>query len=177
MNIFDSYYKRTIKQNCVNKFVINKHRNIPKLEEITLNFRCENFSIHKFATTMLALEIITKKKSEILVSKKPNILLKMQKGLPVGCKVRLKNEKLYSFIARLSIEILTKSKNLSGFKVENRRHNFSFQLAGNQIFLKEFENSYPLFANLPILNINIKTNSTNPNEKVFLAKSLKIPLL
>ena len=64
MNSFQTYYKRVIKQDLTNKFIFSNNKKIPKFKEITLNFGCKNMTIQKFATTMLALEIISLKKME-----------------------------------------------------------------------------------------------------------------
>ena len=89
MDFFENYYKRIIKQDLINKFTCYD-KNLPEIKKITLNFGCKNFTIQKFAITMLALEIITFKKGTITTAKKPNVLLKIQKGQPAGCKVYFK---------------------------------------------------------------------------------------
>ena len=43
--------------------------------------------------------------------------------------------------------------------------------------LKEFENQYPLFADLPTLDIHISVNSKNKEKISFLAKSIKLPVI
>ena len=53
----------------------------------------------------------------------------------------------------------------------------SFKLLNDNIKLQEFENLYPLFADLPNLDITITTNTTNYKELIFLIKSTKIPIL
>ncbi len=175
INFFENYYKKIVKQDFTNKFIISNNKKIPKLEKITLNFGCKNLSIQKFAITMLALEIIALKKGTITTTKKPNVLLKIQKGQPVGCKVVLQKKQIYTFLARLNIEILPKFKNFRNFQFNKQTYNFFFQIPGNEILLKEFENHYPLFSNLPALDINILTNTKNSKEILFLAKTLKIP--
>ena len=175
MNFFENYYQKIVRQDLVNKFVFNCNKSVPKLKKITLNFGCKNISIQKFAITMLALEIIALKKGTITTTRKPNVLLKIQKGQPAGCKVELKNAQLYYFLTKLNLEILPKFKNLSEFRLEKQVFNFFFQIPGNEIILKEFENHYPLFTNLPTLDINILTNTKNTEEMLFLAKSIKLP--
>ena len=175
MNFFENYYEKIIRQDLTNKFTFNNNKDIPKLEKITLNFGCKNLSIQKFAITMLALEIIALKKGTITTTRKPNVILKIQKGQPAGCKVELKNDQIYSFLTRLNIEILPKLKNFRKFKLEKQIFNFFFQIPGNEIILKEFENHYPLFSNLPALDINILTNTKNTKEILFLAKAIKLP--
>ena len=177
MNFFETYYKRIIKQDLINKYVFTNNKNLPKLKKITLNVGCKNFSIQKFATTMLALEMICLKKTTITSSKKPNIILKIQKGQPAGCRVELKNKDIYLFLTKLNLEILPRLQNFSGFTIQKQFFNFFFQIQGNKIRLKEFEKQYPLFANLPTLDINIATNTKNPKEILFLAKSIKLPVI
>ena len=175
MNFFENYYKRIIRQDLANKFRFDNNKNIPKLKKITLNFGCKNLSIQKFAVTMLALEIVALKKGAITTTRKPNVVLKIQKGQPAGCKVELKNSQIYKFLTRLNIEILPKLKNFREFQLNHQMFNFFFQIPGNEIILKEFENHYPLFSNLPTLDINILTNTKNGKEILFLAKTIKLP--
>jgi large subunit ribosomal protein L5 len=175
MNFFETYYKRIIKQDLTNKFTFHNNKSITKLKKITLNFGCKNFSIQKFATTMLALEMIALKKSALTTAKNPNVLLKIQKGQPAGCKIELKNKEIYPFLTKLNLEILPKLKNFPGFRIERQFSNFFFQIQSNKIMIKEFESQYPLFANLPALDINVTTNSKNYKKILFLAKSVKLP--
>jgi large subunit ribosomal protein L5 len=175
MNFFENYYKKIIRQDLTNKFIFDNDKNIPKLTKVTLNFGCTNLSIQKFAVTMLALEIIALKKCTITTTRKPNVIFKIQKGQPAGCKVELKNSQIYAFLTRLNIEILPKLKNFRKFQLSCQTNNFFFQVAGDEIILKEFENHYPLFSNLPTLDINILTNTKNDKEIFFLAKAIKLP--
>lgn len=175
MNFFENYYKKIIRQDLANKFTFHKNTEIPKLKKITLNLGCKNLSLQKFAITILALEIISLKKGTITTTRKPNVILKIQKGQPAGCKVELGTQQIYSFLTRLNIEILPKLKNFHKFNLETQEFNFFFQIPGNSIILKEFENHYPLFSDLPALDINILTNTKNTKEILFLAKALKFP--
>lgn len=174
MTFFKNYYKHIIKQDCINKFITFTNKDIPNIKEVTLNFGCKEHSTQKLAIIMLALEVIVKKKGTITTSKTPNVLLKIQKGQPVGCKVTLKKNEIYSFIERLNLEIFPSLKNFSELKTNRQQSNFFFQLQKNNIHLQEFERSYPLFANLPLLDINIRIYSKCNNEIKFLAKSMKL---
>lgn len=176
MNFLKVYNKRILKQDLVNKFSFRNSKNLPTLKKIALNFGCKSFTIQKFAVTMLALELITLKKGTITAAKKPNLLLKIQKGQPAGCKVELKTKEIYTFLTKVSLEILPKLRHFSGFKLENQLSNFFFHIPGNKLMLKEFENSYPLFVSLPTLDVNISTNSTSNKKNLFIVKAFKLPL-
>jgi large subunit ribosomal protein L5 len=168
--------KKIIKHDLLNKFHYNNIKDLPELKQVTLNFGCKSFNAQKFATTLLALEILASKKGSITTAKKANLLLKIQKGQPAGCKVILKKKEMYTFINRILIEILPRIKNFTGFKVQTQTSTLSFQLPSNQIVLQEFENVYPLFSNLPHLDISILTTAKNRKELMFLTQSLKIPV-
>ena len=177
MNFLQMYNEKIIKYDLINKFPFNQTKNVPRLEKLTLNFGCKNFNIQKFAITLLALEIITSKKARLSVSQNANVLLKIQKGQPAGCKVILRKKEIDAFLIKLHLEILPKLRNFLGFKLQMKTSSFSFQLLRNEVTLPEFENQYPLFSDLPSLNIHVSTNSKNSKELLFLAESIKFPVL
>lgn len=174
MHFLEHYYEKIIKQDLIHKFNYKTINKLPKLKKIILNFGCKNFSIQKLAKTLLAMELITTKKSTITVAQNSNILLKIQKGYPAGCKVILTKKKMYPFLAKLLIEIFPKIKDFSDVKVSIKKNTFSFKLNNNNLVLKELEEQYPLFSDLPNLDINIQTNVQTQNELLFLIKSLKL---
>ena len=176
MHFLRYYNQKIIKHDLINKFKYNRISDVPGLKKIVLNFGCKNFNIQKFATTLLALEIITTKKATLTTAKNANVLLKIQKGHPAGCKVILREKEMSDFLTRLFLEILPKLKNFSGFKLKKEAGSFSFKLLGNQMLLQEFEEQYPLFASLPDLDVHISTNSKTQKELLFLIKSLKFPV-
>ena len=176
MGFIKTYNEKIIKYDLVNKFPYNSNENIPRLKKITLNFGCKNFNIQRFATTLLALEILTSKKATLSASKNANILLKIQKGQPAGCKIILVKKEMYFFLTKLHLDIFPKLRNFPGFKLQTRTSSFFFQLPQNQITLPEFDSHYPLFSDLPNLDINVLTNSRNQRELFFFAESIKLPL-
>lgn len=173
MHLFKALNEKIIKHDLINKYKYKNSKNLPKLKNITLNFGCTNFTIQKFAITLLALEIIASKKSSLTVSKSPNVLLKIQKGQPAGCKVILGGNDIYKFLSKLVIESFSNS---SGLKIKIKTSSVSFKLSNREISLRELDNQYPLFENLPNLDINISTTTKNPKELLFLLKAMKIPI-
>ena len=100
-NSIEIFNKKIIKHDLINKFNYTNIQKIPKIQKLTLNFGCKNFNIQKFATTLLALEIIASKKGGLTIAKKANILLKIQKGQPAGCKVTLRKKDIHSFLNKI----------------------------------------------------------------------------
>lgn len=177
MSFFETFNNKIIKHDLINKYTYKNIKSIPKIKKITLSFdSCANINIQKFATTLLALEIIASKKSSITTAKSSNISLKIQKGQPVGCKVTLKKKIIHQFLNKLIIKMLPKLTNFVGIKVRAKTSTLSYRLLNKEIILKEFDNQYPLFANLPNLNVQISTTAKNDKELLFLIKSMKLPI-
>jgi large subunit ribosomal protein L5 len=174
MHFLEHYYKKIIKQDLINKFNYKTVDKIPKIKKIILNFGCKNFSVQKVAKTLLAMELITTRKGTITIAQKANILLKIQKGYPAGCKVVLTKTHMYRFLAKLLIEILPKIKDFSTLKINIKKNIFSFKLNSSNLILKELEEQYPLFSDLSDLDINIQTNTQTQSELLFLVKSFKL---
>ena len=180
MNSLEYYYKTIIKYDLINKFSYSNIKKIPELKKIVLNFGCKSSEIKELATSLLALELIINTNTPIFLtkSKQPNVLLKIRKGAPVGCKVILKKKTMYDFFLKLITEILPNLKNFEGinFKKSITNSNFSFTLK-NLVTFKELETYFYLFEKLPPLNITIITNTSTKKELFFLINSFKLPLL
>lgn len=173
MHFLEYYYNNIIKYDLINRFNYKNFKNIPKFEKIVLNFGCKTFELKKLSLSLLALKLITKKTGKLTISKKPNLILKIRKGNPVGGKVILTKNSMYVFFNKLLIKILPKLKkktlinNL--FSANALTYNFN-----NTFIFKEVEKNYLLFSDLNHLQVTILTNSKTKNELFFLLNSFKI---
>lgn len=176
MHFLEKFYNKTLKYDFINKFVYNKTKNLPQLKKIILNFGCKTADIKQLATSLLAIELIINKKGTLTKTKYSNILLKIRKGNPTGCKATLYNFQLFTFFSVLLIEVFPNLKNFSGFNVTKQLKNsvFSYKLQETFSFL-ELRTHYYLFNNLPKLNITLITNSKTKEELIFLLTSFQWP--
>lgn len=177
MHFLDNYCQKIVKQDLILRFTYKNFKELPKLKKINLNFGCKNFSMHKTATTLLALELLTTKKPTLTIAKKPNVLLKIQKGYPAGCKVTITKKVMYNFLEKLLVEIFPKTKSFKNLEFYVKNNTISLKLTNDDnLTLKELEEQYPLFSNLPNLRLNIKTNlkTSTKKEIIFLMKSFKL---
>lgn len=177
MHFIENLYFKTLKYDLSNKFLYDKTKDLPKLEKIVLNFGCKTTNIKNLAASLLALELISFKKGVLTKTKKSNILLKVRKGNPVGCKVILKNTKMFTLLTRLITEIVPKTKKFNGLRLNQQinQNTFSYQLLDTLNF-NELEKNYSLFSNLSQLKITFVTNSNTTKELTFLLTSIKLPL-
>ena len=178
MNPLESYYRKVIKYDLINKFSYNYIGDIPELKKIILNFGCKSFEIKSITAALFSLELITTKKGTVIKSKRVNILLKIRKGYPVGCMVILTKAEMYQFFFKLLTEVFSNLKDFKGVNVSKKLGNKSFSLTlMDLICFKDLEKQFYLFTNLPPLNIILVTNTKTRKELIYLLNSFKMPFL
>jgi large subunit ribosomal protein L5 len=177
MNFITHFCTKTLNYELLNKFNYKSTKKLPKIKKITLNFGCKTTEIKNLAASLLALELIACQKGKLTTTKYSNAILKLRKGNPVGCKVELRNKKMYNFLEKLLVEVFPKLKNFDGvkFNLKSKKTSLSCKLNNNFVF-KTIEEHYYLFNNLPKLDITILSNNRKTNELNFIIKSLHLPI-
>lgn len=178
MYFLEKFYNKTIKYDIINKLMFNNTKKLPKIEKIILSFSYKTTDLKVLSSSLLALELITNQKGTITKAKKSNILFKIRKGSPIGCKITLRKKQFYSFLFKTLTEILPRLKNFEGFyqKKTSKKNIFSYEIYDTFTFL-ELENHYYLFNNLSKLSITIVTNSYTKEQLIFILKSLQYPII
>ena len=168
MKFLQNYNENIVNYDLLNKFTYNSITKLPKLKFININLSLKKNDIKLLISYLAALKIITKQNGIIIPAKKSNIIFKIRKGTPIGCKVNLRKTKMFLFYWKLlNTQILpttsiTTNKNFFSFSIKN-------------IFLfKELELNYQFFSNLKFLNINLVTTTSCINQNKFLLKSYKV---
>ena len=96
-------YENEIKDAMVKKFGYKNAMEIPKLDKIVVNMGVgeakENAKVLEAAVKDM--EIITGQKPVATRSKNSIANFKIREGMPIGCKVTLRGEKMYEFVDRL----------------------------------------------------------------------------
>src|SRR5690606_34396136 len=96
-------YDERIKQAMTEKFGYKNALEIPKLEKITLNMGGGEASQDKkkVQTAAEEMELIAGQKPVITKAKKSIAQFKLREGMPIGCKVTLRGERMFEFLDRL----------------------------------------------------------------------------
>lgn len=177
MHFLNYFQSKTLKHDLLNKFYYKNINDLPKIEKIILNFGCKTNEMKQLSTAILALELIANQKGILTNSKKSNILLKIRKGNPVGCKVTLQKKLMLKFFEKTLLEIFPKIKNFNGLTISKqiKKNSLSYGLQ-NTLSFNELEEHYYLFNNLPKLDITIITKTNTKEELLFLLKSFQLPL-
>jgi large subunit ribosomal protein L5 len=176
MQFLENFYIKILKYELINKFLYYNTNQLPKIKNITLNFGCKTADLKELASCLLALKLISNKKGKLTTTKYSNIIFKIRKGNPTGCKVMLSKFQMFNFFSKMVIEVFPKLKNFNGFILSKKikKNTFSFEIYDNFSFL-ELENNYSLFKNLPKLNLTIILKSKNKLELIYLLKSFQFP--
>ena len=96
-------YLNEIKDAMQKKFEYKNEMQIPKLDKIVINMGVgeakENRKV--LDTAVKDLETITGQNAVVTTAKKSIAGFKLREGMPIGCKVTLRGEKMYEFLDRL----------------------------------------------------------------------------
>lgn len=173
MRFIKNYYDNIVKYDIINKFNYSNKKSCFRVTKIVLSFIYNTISIKKLISSLLIFELMLNGKGDILKSSKPQIILKIQKGSPIGCKIILKEKLIDFFIfSYITDPFLNNSKNKSLKFKENS--NFFSVTIGKQKFLEKFNNLYVFVKDLSLLNVTFVLNSKTKDELNFLLKSFKI---
>ena len=103
MSRLKEQYKNEIVDAMTKKFEYKNVMEVPKLAKIVVNMGVgeakENAKILESAVK--ALETVTGQKAVLTKAKKSVANFKIREGMPIGCKVTLRGEKMYEFLDRL----------------------------------------------------------------------------
>jgi len=171
----EKYYKEIV-SSLMRKFNYKNIMEVPKLEKIivhvTLGEAIQNIKLLDAAERELAQ--ITGQKPLITKSKKPIAAFKLKKGMPIGCKVTLRRDRMYEFLDRLISVALPRIRDFRGIssKSFDGRGNYSFGIKEQFIFP---EIDYDKVEMIHGLDITICTTAKTDEEARELLKAFGMP--
>ena len=131
-------YDAEIAQAMTAKFGYKNPLEVPKLEKITLNMGVGEASQDKkkVQTAAAEMELIAGQKPVITKAKKSIAQFKLREGMPIGCKVTLRRERMYEFLDRLVTIAMPRIRDFRGLnpKSFDGRGNYAMGLKEQIIF-------------------------------------------
>ena len=116
MNRLQEKYNNSVKAELVNKFNYSSTMEIPRLEKIVVNMgvgdAVSNSKVLDDAVNEL--QAITGQKPVITKAKKSIASFKLREGMPIGCKVTLRGERMYEFLDKLVTISLPRVRDFHG---------------------------------------------------------------
>ena len=116
MNRLKEKYQNSVKAELQKQFSYTSSMQIPKVEKIVINMGCgdavANAKVLDDAVEELA--TITGQKPIITKAKKSIANFKLREGMPIGCKVTLRGERMYDFLDKLVSIALPRVRDFHG---------------------------------------------------------------
>ena len=138
MSRLKDLYSNEIKDAMVKKFGYKNVMQIPKLDKIVINMGVgeakENAKV--LDTAIKDLETITGQKAVVTRAKKSVANFKLREGMPIGCKVTLRGERMYEFTDRLVNLALPRVRDFRGVNPDafDGRGNYALGIKEQLIF-------------------------------------------
>ncbi|MFZ5766177.1 MAG: 50S ribosomal protein L5 [Thermodesulfobacteriota bacterium] len=176
MATLKEFYEKECIPMLVKEFGYKNMMQVPRIEKIVLNMglgeAVQNPKIVESAANELTL--IAGQKAVVTKARKSIATFKLREGMPIGCKVTLRKERMYDFYSKLVHIALPRVRDFRGIKDSgfDGRGNFSFGIKEHIIFP---EIDYDKIDKIKGFNITITTNAKTDAESRFLLSALGMP--
>ena len=138
MSRLSDLYNKQIRNEMQEKFGYTNVMDIPKLEKIVINIGVGEATENTKTVDAAAsdLEAITGQKPMICKAHKSLAAWKIREGMPLGCKVTLRGERMYEFLDRLINIALPRVRDFRGISSTSfdGRGNYAFGVKDQLIF-------------------------------------------
>jgi large subunit ribosomal protein L5 len=170
------HYDTTVRPALMQEFGYKNPMQVPRLEKIVVNMGVgEAVQDAKKAEAAAAdLTAITGQHPVITKAKRSIATFKLRQGMPIGCKVTLRRERMYEFLDRLITVALPRVRDFRGIpgKSFDGRGNFALGLKEQLVFP---EIDYDRVDATRGMNVVIVTTARTDDEAKALLKAFDMP--
>ena len=176
MTRLQDHYREKVVPELTQKFGYKSPMEVPRIEKITVNIGVGKATQDKklLDNAVGDLTKITGQKPVLTKAKKSIANFKLRAGVPIGCAVTLRGERMYEFLDRLVTIAMPRIRDFRG--VSNRsfdgRGNYSLGVR-EQIIFPEID--YDKIDALRGLNISITTSAKTDDEARALLAGFRFP--
>lgn len=116
MNRLQEKYQNSVKAELANKFAYKSSMQIPKVEKIVINMGVGDAVANSkvLDDAVEELTVIAGQKPVVTKAKKSIANFKLREGMPIGCKVTLRGERMYEFLDKLVSVALPRVRDFHG---------------------------------------------------------------
>ena len=169
-------YQEEVIQTMMKEFKYKSIMAVPRLKKVVLNLglgeAIQNIKILDSGTEELTL--IAGQRAVVTKAKKSIASFKLREGMPIGCMVTLRHDKMYDFLDKLFNVALPRVRDFRGLsdKSFDGRGNCSIGIKEHIIFP---EIDYDKIDKVKGLNISIVTSAETDSEGRYLLRQLGMP--
>jgi large subunit ribosomal protein L5 len=133
-----THYETKLRTMMVEKFGYKNHMQVPKLEKIVVNMGVGDATQDKkrVDAALNEMTLLAGQKPVITRAKKSIAQFKLREGMPIGCKVTLRGERMFEFLDRLVNIALPRVRDFRGInpKSFDGRGNYALGLKEQIVF-------------------------------------------
>jgi len=170
------YYEETVVKQLMEQFSYKSVMEVPRIEKITLNMGVGEAVADKkvMENAVSDLEKIAGQKPLVTKAKKSIAGFKIRDDYPVGCKVTLRKNNMYTFLDRLISIAIPRIRDFRGISAKSfdGRGNYNMGIK-EQIIFPEIE--YDKIDTLRGMNITITTSAKTDDEAKGLLSAFSFP--
>jgi len=169
-------YEDEVREALKEQFGLSTIMAVPRIEKITLNMGVGEAKTNAKALDDAAeqLAVITGQRPVITRAKNSIAGFKIREGMPIGCKVTLRGNRMYEFLDRLLSIALPRIRDFRGINANafDGRGNFSMGIR-EQIIFPEID--YDDIQEVRGLSVTITTSAPNDDQARELLRRLGMP--
>jgi large subunit ribosomal protein L5 len=169
-------YKEEVVASLMEEFKYSNAMLVPRLQKIVVNISIkeaiQNVKLLEKASEELTL--ITGQKAVITLARRSIANFKLREGMPIGCRVTLRGERMWEFLDRLVAVAIPRIRDFRGInpKAFDGRGNYSLGLT-EQLLFPEIQ--YDQVQRINGMNIAFVTSAETDEEGRALLKALGMP--
>ncbi len=173
---FKEHYEKTVRGELIKKFSYKNAMEVPRVAKIVVNIgvgeATQDSKVIKAAAADLM--AITGQKPIIIKARKSVSTFKLREGMPIGCKVTLRSDRMYEFLDRLITIALPRVRDFRGVSAKSfdGRGNFSIGLKEQLVFP---EIDYDKVDSVRGMDVAIVTTAKNDEEGRALLAGFQLP--
>jgi len=170
------YYEKEIVPQLMETFKYKNVMQVPRLKKVVLNMGLGE-AIHNIKILDAAVEelkMIAGQKPVITRAKRSIAAFKLREGMPIGCTVTLRRQRMYDFLNKLVNIALARVRDFRGVsaKAFDRHGNYTLGIREHIIFP---EIDYDKIEKIKGLNVTVVTTAKTDEEARALLKMLGMP--
>lgn len=169
-------YKKEIVPKLQQELGFKNVHQVPRIEKITVNMGVGEAAQNPKALehAMEDLKVITGQKPKVTRAKKSVAGFKIRAGMPIGCMVTLRGDRMYEFLDRLLSLALPRVRDFRGLSIKSfdGRGNYNFGLIEQLVFP---EVDYDKIDKIRGMDITITTTAKNDQEAIALLREFGFP--
>ena len=172
------YYESTVRPALMQEFGYTNPMQVPRLDKIVVNMGVGEGTqdAKKVDAAAVELAVIAGQRPVITRAKRSIATFKLRQGMPIGCKVTLRRQRMYEFLDRLINVALPRVRDFRGIpgKSFDGRGNFALGLK-EQIVFPEID--YDRVEAVRGMNVVITTTAKTDAEAKALLKGFEVPFV